>query len=238
MSFTPSRAEHLIDTSNVSSVIVDLHVHSEVSLDSTAKVEDYCRMIQHFRQYHPFHGFVLTEHRTIHRCAEYQRLAEEYAVLILQGVEVDADLGHLLLYGVTDDFLKHIDISHRRLKDQEVIRLIRECGGIAIPAHPFRGSVYGKALEQHREVVQEVTIIEEFNGANSREQNAKASALIARNGLKGTGGSDAHFANQQWFLKYATEFFLPIASMEDLVNALYAGAFRPISLDNSVLGEC
>jgi hypothetical protein len=225
------------DTSDTQSIIIDMHVHSEVSLDSTAKVEDYCRLIQRFRQHHPFHGMVLTEHRVIHRSAKYQRLAEQYDVLILQGVEVDADLGHLLLYGVTDAFLKQVDITHRRLHDQEVIRIIRDCGGMAIPAHPFRGSVYGKALENHRAVVQDITIIEVLNGANSPEQNAKAQALVVRNGLKGTGGSDAHFANRQWFLKCATEFFQPITTMEDLVKALSQGAFRPIVLDNTVLEE-
>ncbi|RMF92041.1 MAG: PHP domain-containing protein [Nitrospinota bacterium] len=212
-------------------MIIDMHVHSEVSLDSTAKVEEYCQAIQRFRQYHPFHGFVLTEHRVLHRSEEYQRLAEQYDVLILQGVEVDANLGHLLLYGVTDEFLAHVDISHRCLDDREVIRIIRDCGGIAIPAHPFRESVYGKALEQKLEVVEEVTVIEALNGANSPLQNEKAQALLTQHGLKGTGGSDAHYVNRHWFLNCATEFFQPITSMEDLVSALYQGNFRPLVLD-------
>jgi hypothetical protein len=105
---------------------------------------------------------------------------------------------------------------------------MKECGGIAIPAHPFRESVHGKALEEKREWVAGVEIIEQFNGANSEVQNAKASAIIARDGLRGIGGSDAHYVN--WFLKCATVFERQVETMPALVEELYAGRFTPMQL--------
>jgi len=218
-------------------MIIDMHVHSEVSVDAEATVEEYCRVIQRFRAFHPFHGIVLTEHRQMKPNPEYRKLAEQYDVLIFQGVEIDANLGHMLLYGMTDAFLKKVDITHRGLKEQMVLDTLRECGGIAVPSHPFRGSAFGAALETGQESVKGIKIIEEFNGANFPGENELASQLVARNGLKGIGGSDGHFVDKRWFLTCATEFFNPIRTMEDMVSELYTGNFRPVMLDNSVLGD-
>lgn len=218
-------------------MIIDMHVHTAVSLDANATVEDYCQVIQRFRKFHPFHGIVLTEHRQMKPNPEYQRLSERYDVLIFQGVEIDANLGHMLLYGITDEFLEKIDITRRGLKEQQVLETIEGCGGIAIPSHPFRGSAFGAALETGQDSVKGIKIVEELNGANFSGENELASRLVARNGLKGIGGSDGHYVDKQWFLTCATEFFNPIETMEDMVSELYAGNFRPILLDNSVLGD-
>jgi predicted metal-dependent phosphoesterase TrpH len=218
-------------------MIIDMHVHTEMSMDSNATVEAYCRAIQRFRQFHPFDGIVLAEHRMYKKKPEYRRLSEKYDVLILQGIEADASLGHLLIYGITDDFLKRIDISSRSVKEKDVMAAIGDCGGIAIPSHPYRDSTYGSAFEEGNEDVRDMKIVEELNGANSRAENDKARRLVAQNGLKGIGGSDAHYVNKHWFLRCATEFFNPIETMEDLIDELRADNFRPLYLDNSVLGD-
>jgi len=218
-------------------MIIDMHVHTEMSADSNATVEAYCRTIRRFRQFHPFHGIVLAEHRLYKRDEEYQRLAEKYEVLIFHGVELDASLGHLLIYGITNELLKRVDTSNRCHNEQDVMKAIQDCGGIAVPAHPYRDSSYGSAFEEGLETVQGLKIVEELNGANSREENNKAGQLVARNGLKGIGGSDSHYVNKHWFLTCATEFFNPIETEEDLINELDAGRFRSVYLDNSVMGE-
>jgi hypothetical protein len=209
-------------------MILDMHVHTQVSLDATATVEEYCQALLHYRDIYPVDGFVITEHRVIDHSIDYRKLGERYGILIFQGVEVDGDFGHILLYGVNDECLRYIDLANRRLNDHEVIRIMRECGGIAVPAHPFRESLYGRAFEQKKEWVAGVEIIEELNGANTVEQNAKASAVVVRDGMHGIGGSDAHYVN--WFLKCATQFECHLESMAELVAELYAGRFTPIQL--------
>ncbi len=218
-------------------MIIDMHVHTRVSLDSPATVEDYCRAIKRFRRYHPFHGIVLTEHRVYHHDEKYKRIAEKYDILIFQGIEVDTNLGHMLLYGITNEFLRRIDISNRRIETSTIVQAINDSGGIAVPAHPFRESVIGVALEEKREEIQGISVIEELNGVNDRSQNEKASRLVFNNGLYGMAGSDAHFSNSHWFLTCATEFYNPIHTVEDLIGELKKGAFRPIVLDNSVMGK-
>lgn len=218
-------------------MIIDMHVHTKLSGDSSATVEEYCRIIQRYRRYHPFDGIVLTEHRVYHPNEEYEKLAERYGIVILNGIEVNSNLGHLLLYGITDHFLQKIDITRLALNSRDVIRTMMDCGGIAIPAHPFRESAYGNALTQGEERLDGITIIEEQNGSNTADQNLQASSLVKRNGLKGIGGSDAHYVNRHWFLNCATQFDTPVSTMDDLVRALRTGSFRPVTLDKSVLGE-
>src|SRR5262245_60982398 len=209
-------------------MILDMHVHTQISLDATATVEEYCEALIKYRESFPIDGFVLTEHRVIDRSFNYRKLGHRYGIQLFQGVEVDGDFGHILLYGVTDECLRYIDLANRRLNDREVVRIMKECGGIAIPAHPFRESVHGKALEEKRDWVAGVEIIEQLNGANTEVQNAKASAIIARDGLRGIGGSDAHYVN--WFLKCATAFGRTVETMQRLVEELYAGRFTPLHL--------
>jgi predicted metal-dependent phosphoesterase TrpH len=216
-------------------MIIDMHVHTEISGDSSATVEKYCRAIQRYRQYRPFDGIVLTEHRVFQSDDAIQRIGEKYDIMIFQGIEIDADFGHLLLYGITDQFLRWIDITQRRIESKKVIKIINDCGGIAIPAHPFRESNYGTALTAHNETLNEIKVVEEMNGSNFADQNEKAEALVERNGLKGIGGSDAHYVNKIWFLNCATEFDNQIRNVEDLVRELRHGHFRPVTLDSSVL---
>ena len=220
-----------------SGMIIDMHVHTEASGDSNATVEEYCRTIQRYRQYHPFGGLVITEHRVFETDAALQRIGEKYGVVVLQGIEIDADFGHLLVYGVTGEFLKWVDITRRRIDSRKVIKIINDCGGIAVPAHPFRESRYGKALAAHNDTLDGLEVIEELNGSSFADQNEQARALVEQNGLKGIGGSDAHYVNRLWFLNCATRFESEIRTDEDLVEELRHGQFRPVSLDSSVLGD-
>jgi predicted metal-dependent phosphoesterase TrpH len=218
-------------------MIIDMHVHTRLSGDSSATVEKYCRAIQKYRRHRTFDGIVLTEHSMYDRSNRYRRIGEKYHVRIFQGIEVDTNLGHLLIYGVTDRFLKKIDILRKSLHSEKVIKTINDCNGIAIPAHPFRASKYGKALLRHDPGVDEISVIEELNGCNSPEENRRAKALAEQNGMGGIGGSDAHYANRIWFLNSATEFDSPIHTMEDLVKELRQGHFRAVTIDNTIVGE-
>ncbi|MBI4767923.1 MAG: PHP domain-containing protein [Deltaproteobacteria bacterium] len=218
-------------------MIIDMHVHTQASGDSSATVDRYCRLIKRYRKFHPFHGLVITEHGIYDRQMTYRKIAARDDVLIFQGVEVDTNLGHLLLYGITSRFLQQVDVSRRMLDSQKVIKTINDCGGIAVPAHPFRSSIFGRALTKKEIKLDEVRIIEELNGSNSGEENKKATRLMEQTGLRGIGGSDAHFANPVWFLNCATEFENTVHTMETLVRELRSGHFRAIPLNRSSLEE-
>jgi predicted metal-dependent phosphoesterase TrpH len=214
-------------------MIIDMHVHTKASLDSPATAEDYCKAIKRFRRHHPFDGFVLTEHRFYDKGDRYEQISDKYEILIFRGIEVDTDLGHLLVYGVTKNFLKRIDVSLLRIKARDVIRVIGDYGGIAVPSHPYRESSYGDTLENNADELSGLSAIETYNGSNTQMENDKASKLATQKGLYGIGGSDAHYVNAHWFLTCATEFDNPIHTDEDLVRELKKGHYGPIILDNS-----
>jgi len=213
-------------------MIMDLHVHTDLSDDGGAGAEDYLKAITAFREVHEFDGIVFTEHRRIDQHIDYRKLAEKYDILVLKGVELDTNLGHLLVYGVDDYLLKHYDLSSRNIKAKELIREVYYEGGIAVPAHPFRESFFGKRLEEEGGSFEGLHVIEGLNGQNTQAQNQRSRELAHKFGFKSTGASDAHFVNRKWFLTCATQFDSRIENMEQFIQQLYAGNYRPIELNH------
>lgn len=219
-----------VDAQEGNAVILDMHVHTAASDDSTATIEGYIELILAYRRMHPFDGFVLTEHRTYTPGLNLQRYWDEYGVLVIQGIEMDTNLGHLLVYGVNDRVLEYFDVTKRLHDGRQIIPALTRLGAVAAPSHPFRESVFGSIMERDMTEVAGVQILESYNGQNSRKQNERAAALAVQHDLHGLGGSDAHYLNPKWFLTCATEFDDTIVSPEALVEALHDGAYHPVVL--------
>lgn len=211
-------------------MILDMHLHTAASDDSTATIEGYIQLILAYRQIHPFDGFILTEHRTYTPGLNLQRYWDEYGVLVLQGIEMDTNLGHLLVYGVNDRVLERFDLSKRMHDGRRVVAELTDLGAVAAPAHPFRESAFGSVMERNASEVAGIRILEGYNGQNRQQQNERAAALAGQHEFRCLGGSDAHYLSPKWFLTCATEFDDTITSMADLVEALHYGSYRPIVL--------
>lgn len=211
-------------------MILDMHVHTAASDDSNATIEGYIELILAYRHLHPFDGFVLTEHRTYTPGLHLQRYWDEYGVLVLQGIEMDTNLGHLLVYGINDRVLEHVDVTKRMHNGRQIIPELANFGAVAAPSHPFRESAFGTVMERNSAEVAGARILESYNGQNSPGQNDRAAALVTANGWRGLGGSDAHYINPKWFPICATEFDDTVTSEAELIEALHYGAYRPIVL--------
>jgi acyl dehydratase/predicted metal-dependent phosphoesterase TrpH len=212
----------------------DLHVHStDGSDDAGGTVEGYCKWVEARRKngYH-VDGFVLTEHRRYLDDADYSALAEQYNVTILRGIEVETDVGHVLVYGVTSDFLGHFDLSDIALPYADVFRAAEETGGIAVGAHAGRPRI---GLVEHvgeRGVsLETVVVIEALNGGSSDYENGRSFDLASEHGLQTVGGSDAHFVSALG--RCLTEFDVRVTSNEELVAALRSGEFRPVRVEET-----
>ncbi|TMA58617.1 MAG: hypothetical protein E6J75_04945, partial [Deltaproteobacteria bacterium] len=96
-------------------MILDLHLHSELSDDSRAPVEAYLKVLQRKRAERPLDGIVLTEHRQFDLGRDYRALEDRYGFLILNAAEVETDYGHVLVYGVNPDILARFDFTDVRL---------------------------------------------------------------------------------------------------------------------------
>jgi predicted metal-dependent phosphoesterase TrpH len=211
-------------------VILDMHVHTVASDDSTATITGYIDLLLAYRRVHPFDGFVLTEHRSYTPGLDLRRYWDEYGVLVLQGVEMDTNLGHLLVYGINERVLERFDLTKRMHDGRRIIAELENLGAVAVPSHPFRESVFGSVVERNVAEVTGVHILEVCNGQNSRTQNERAEVLCAQHALRGLGGSDAHYVHPAWFLTCATAFDDTITSSEELVEALHYGTYRPVWL--------
>src|SRR5690606_20209039 len=95
------------------STYLDLHVHSsDGSDDAGGSVEGYLKWVQAKRkQGFRIDGFAVTEHRRFDLEVDYRELAERYDAIVLRGVEVETDIGHVLVFGVTPAFLEQFDLK-------------------------------------------------------------------------------------------------------------------------------
>lgn len=207
-------------------MILDLHTHSDASEDSRAPVETYMKWLTRKRDVLPIDGIVLTEHRQWDPQVDYRQLEDKYGLLILRGAEVETDYGHVLVYGVNDDITSHFDFTNVRLSAQELIPAVARMGGLAVPCHPGRPTIGLCEHYEHRPPVEGVVAVEALNGGSRRGENERVQQLIERYGYHAFGGSDSHLVS---FIGIcATEFDDDIRSIEDLVNALQRGGYRPL----------
>jgi predicted metal-dependent phosphoesterase TrpH len=207
-------------------MILDLHTHSDASEDSRAPVETYLKWLVRKRDVLPIDGIVLTEHRQWDPTQDYRRLEDQYGILILRGAEVETDYGHVLVYGVNDDITRRFDFADVRLSARELIPAVAHMGGIAVPCHPGRPTI---GLCEHytsKPPIDGVVAVEALNGGSRRGENERVQQLIDRYGYHAFGGSDSHLVS---FIGIcATEFDRDVHDVEELVQALRAGGYRPV----------
>lgn len=207
-------------------MIIDLHVHTDASDDSRAPIEGYLRWLEKRRPALPIDGIVLTEHRQWNPAVDYRALEDRYGILILRGVEVETDYGHILLYGVGGDMARRIDFADVHLDAQMVVNEVERMGGIAAPCHPGRPTV---GLCEHYECrgpLEGVRAVEALNGGSRRGENERVRQLIERYGYGGFGGSDAHLVSMVGIC--ATRFDRSIGCEADLVAALRDGCYSAV----------
>src|SRR5260370_14046082 len=211
-------------------MIVDLHVHTNLSADSNVAPEKYLELGA--SQAHRLGAICFTEHRLFPTDPEidrvYAELSERFQIAIFKGIEADTDLGHLLMFGVNKEVIRRFDLTSRMLRSEHLIDVLHHEGGVAIPAHPFRDSGFGPRLDSllspHGAAVGAVEVL---NGQNSDDQNQRAEDAALKLGLTAVGGSDAHFASAKWFMTVATELERDVKTVEELCTELRAGRARP-----------
>ena len=166
---------------------IDLHTHSFFSGDGVSSPE---KLIESARK-KGLHGFAITDHNTCDAVSYMldKGLMREDGLpvdgfLVLPGVEVTTDDGHLLCIGATLPNLKGTPAI-------EVCKIIHEHGGLAIPPHPydlFRAGIRQSVLE-----TLEIDGLEVFNAATTlKRYNRQAFEYAEMRNLPMTAGSDAH----------------------------------------------
>jgi predicted metal-dependent phosphoesterase TrpH len=213
-------------------MILDLHLHSELSDDSRAPVEAYLKLLQRKRAERPLDGIVLTEHRQFDLERDLRELEDRYGLLILNAAEVETDYGHVLVYGVNADILARFDFADVRLPAQDVISEVYRLGGVALPCHPGRPNVGLCAHYESKGPLDGVIAVEALNGGSKKGEDARVQELMRQYGYAGFGGSDSHLVSFVGIV--ATEFDAAIRSMDDLVRELRGGRCRAVDFRQPV----
>jgi predicted metal-dependent phosphoesterase TrpH len=197
---------------------IDTHCHTKYSYDNWLEPLDLIRRAKALG----LDGAVITEHYSYEASLPVEQVGRDEGFLILRGVEIATDKGHLLAYGVEDDGW-NIWGRDSYLPLEEVIERINELGGICAPAHPFRNVGLASLMEGLLEL-KDIAAVESHNGVNADSDNDLAISASGHLGLPTLGGSDCHKTPAVG--RCATEFSQPVHDMASFIAAVKAGACR------------
>jgi predicted metal-dependent phosphoesterase TrpH len=195
-------------------LLIDLHCHTRVYSSCSVLTPD--ALVRAARTA-GLDGVCITEHDALWPADELRAVAAEFDFLVLAGVEVSTDAGHVLAYGLRAYGTEFSPLrALRRRADED--------GALLYMSHPVRSSQLRKpaALEDS------LDSLEVCNGSEGALANETAQRLATSFRLPGVGGSDAHSAREVGAC--ATEFENHVGSMEDLLRELRAGRYRAVSL--------
>lgn len=213
--------------------VFDLHVHTvRGSSDSSLTPQELISEAKRIG----LDGVCLTEHGGGWEPSELESVFENAGLTVIRALEVDTDMGHVLVFGLH----RYENGMH---KVGELRRAVNRAGGVMISAHPFR-NLFNKppynvnllfrdsdrypataAEAAGHPLFQVVDAIEVANGSNTDEENLFTLKVARHLGLGGTGGSDVH--STHGLGKCVTMFDGDITSESDLIDALKAKAFTP-----------
>ena len=196
-------------------MLIDMHTHTSVhSTDSNLlPLDALLRTAER-----GLDGVVLTEHDVVWVPERAAALSEETGLLVLHGVEVTTELGHVLVYG--------LDALVPRITDARRLRAhCDEHGALMFLAHPARDP----GLRVPRAMMELFDGVEGLNGCDGPLQNQSAASRGRDRPLPPIGGSDSHALHEVGTA--ATEFDAEIRNLTDLIEALRSGAYRPVAID-------
>jgi hypothetical protein len=207
---------------------IDTHCHTKYSYDNWLEPRDLIRRAQALG----LAGICVTEHHSFEVSAPVEHIGTEEGLLVLRGVEISTDKGHILAYGVQDDGW-NIWGRNTYIPIIPVIERIVGLGGICVPAHPYREVGVASLLDELFDL-RGITAVETHNGNNSEHDNDLARAAANNLALPTFGGSDCH--KSAGVGRCATEFYVPVTDIASFIDAVRAGACRGAYYPQYALG--
>ena len=197
---------------------IDTHCHTKYSYDNWLEPLDLIRRAKLLG----IGAVCITEHYSFEISEPVEQIGRDEGLLVLRGVEISTNRGHLLAYGVEDDGWNSWGRDNYLPLD-EVIARINALGGICVPAHPFREVGLASLLKGIFDL-DGIAAVESHNGNNSEDDNQLAMLAAVRMDLPMLGGSDCHKTAAVG--RCATEFVDSITCMADFIAAVRGGRCR------------
>ncbi len=174
-------------------VKIDLHVHTNWgSSDSGLSPQELLTEAENVG----LDVVCVTEHGTLWSQSKVDELAEKSEVVIIPGMEVTTDLGHVTVFGLHG-------YGSGMHKAETLKRAVDAVDGFMIAAHPFRrmfddprisgwDMIYTAEQAAELRIFSLVDEMEVVNGANNLRENLFALEVADLLGWTGVGGSDSH----------------------------------------------
>lgn len=192
-------------------VLIDLHCHTlPRSRCSSLQPHEYIRLARE----RGLDGVCFTEHDRPWPEEELAALRVETGFIVLSGIELTTDRGHLLAFGFSGG-------STRFASAAEAFAAAQAQGALLFLAHPARDGL----LRVDRATVEYFESVEGINGSDSRLQNLAASGLAHGFRAPAIAGSDAHSAAEVG--RAATRFEVPVSDNASLLKALLSHCYEP-----------
>jgi predicted metal-dependent phosphoesterase TrpH len=200
--------------------LADLHIHTIYSYDGTATVPAVLRRAKQIG----LDVIAITDHDELTGALKALKLAPDYGLEVIPGIEVTTAEGDLLALNITENIPRDLPLMETVLK-------VRELGGFCIAPHPTARGMGMKSLSAYSilkairnpDVARTLIAIETYNATLiDRKSNHYAHLLANRLDIARTASSDAHVLETIGL--GATEFDGHTA--EDLMIALRKGGTR------------
>ncbi len=166
----------------------DLHVHTSYSYDCSASPKE---MVEAAIK-KGINCLAITDHDQIKGALAAMAYAREKSILIIPGIEIKTKNGDILALNIKK-------IISNRLSAKEVVKKIKEVGGLAIIPHPFgwccsfkEGLENLSFKEDLEKLIGKIDGLEVLNASLFGRGNKKALAFAQKYNLPFTAGSDAH----------------------------------------------
>lgn len=166
-------------------ILADLHVHSIASIDGRSTIDELVAAAKE----KGLQALAISEHDLCEQLPEYDDF------LLIPAVEITTTAGHLL--GLFLDRPVHMDAltasGYPTIK--AACNAIHACGGLAVLAHPFAPQKLPEN-ELMRFPVDAIEVCNARAALRRGQANDRARELAAAMRKPGTGGSDAHCAQE------------------------------------------
>ncbi|MEI6136368.1 MAG: CehA/McbA family metallohydrolase [Chloroflexota bacterium] len=217
-------------------MLIDLHTHTRFG--STDAMLDPDELIERSKAA-GLDAVVLSEHDHTWSREDIRALGQRHNFLVLPGLEVSTNHGHILVYGV--------EVFDPSMREPEVLAdLVRSANGAMVAAHPYRlhAPMDWRNAEEHARAVMAALAnpayelahaVEVINGHGRPEQNHFSELVALGLGRPGTAGTDSHQASD--IGKAATYFDRDIRNERDLIEEILAGRCWAVDLTSGSLTE-
>ncbi|OHD14808.1 MAG: hypothetical protein A2086_03680 [Spirochaetes bacterium GWD1_27_9] len=201
-------------------MIVDLHNHT-IKYSQCSIIQPHI-LIENFI-HNKIDGVCITEHNILWNEKEQKQLTDKYKdkIKIFFGMEVDTDIGHVLMFGSEiKEFKEAVEIA-------ELVKKIDRKNTALIWAHPFRSN-FNAANILTKELVGNFDAIELYNGSLLKERLVYTEEKFNPYNVRFTGGSDTHASGMSVIC--ATKFETSFDDISGLVQNLKFGNYEPVRL--------